>query len=75
MQFDSDLSAVIYHSLEPELTRKNTQADVQIILNQTGIELIIEAEDLTGIRSALNSYLRWINCIKSINELIQPNPK
>ncbi|UCH88445.1 MAG: hypothetical protein JSV49_09295 [Thermoplasmata archaeon] len=73
LQLGSDLTELIYRSLEPELEREHTNALVEIKKQPNGLLLQIQTEELSTLRAALNSYIRWINCICSINNVIHSN--
>ena len=55
---------IIVLALEPELGRATTpKTQVNISETNVGLTLSIEAENISALRAAMNSYLRWINCI------------
>jgi tRNA threonylcarbamoyladenosine modification (KEOPS) complex Pcc1 subunit len=57
---------IIVGSLLPEAGRSVPKTQVNISENNAGIQLVIEAETTNSLRAALNSYLRWLNCVVSI---------
>ena len=65
IQTTQKMAEIIIKSLSPELNRRSFRAKVELKLGPTGDELnlIIKAQDVNALRAALNSYLRWINCI------------
>lgn len=71
LQLGLENSELIYRSLEPELKRDNIQTRVEITIDGGTFKLEIEASELSTLRAALNSYIRWINCINSINNVIE----
>ena len=73
---DQPLADIIFQALGPELQRSISRSETQIDLynideNQSVIELKINAADLTALRAALNSYLRWLNIVVELYEFIQ----
>ncbi|HIH01868.1 TPA: hypothetical protein HA259_07350 [Thermoplasmata archaeon] len=59
---------VVSRALSPELTEKIPRTKVEV--TSTGDEVVIgiEAEDLTALRAALNSYIRWGNVAEETAE-------
>jgi len=70
---DPDISNIINRSLMPELQREGLTTSVNITAAPDGLIITIETEELSNLRAALNSYMRWINCINSINDVISRN--
>ena len=66
------LKKIVYQSLAPELGRTVARVLVNISETGNGIVLIINAEDTSALRAALNSYLRWLNCIISTAQTFKP---
>ena len=65
------ISEIIQKSLEPELVREGSTTRVEVIATDTGLNLTIESDEISNLRAAINSYIRWINCINSINNVIK----
>jgi len=42
-------------------------------MEREGVVLTIEARDLSALRAALNSYLRWIRIVRDIMEITGGN--
>ncbi|MBN1682553.1 hypothetical protein JW865_03260 [Candidatus Bathyarchaeota archaeon] len=64
---NKEISKVIINALKPET--ENTPSDrskIQIVSFDKGIKILIESEDITSLRSAVNTYLYWINGIINI---------
>ena len=60
--FDSEEEArIIAESLNPEIKHKIPKTNVKASLNGKIFSLEIEAEDISSLRAACNSYLRWIS--------------
>jgi len=60
--FDSEKEArIIAESLNPEIKNKIPKTSVNIRFKKNSIFLKIESDDISSLRAACNSYLRWIN--------------
>lgn len=60
--FDSIKEAkVVAESLNPEIQHKIPKTDIDISISKKTLFLNIEAKDVSSLRAACNSYLRWIN--------------
>lgn len=63
---------IILKALGPEAKIPPTRRFKSILEREsTFLVLRIEANDTTALRAALNAYLRWINSIKDVLELLQ----
>jgi tRNA threonylcarbamoyladenosine modification (KEOPS) complex Pcc1 subunit len=71
LKLNLELSELIYKTLEPELQLEQSNADVSVSIVPEGLQITIKTEELSILRAALNSYIRWINCINSINNVLQ----
>ena len=69
--FDSISDAkIVFESLDPEIKNKIPKTDIKAArLNKT-ISLDIEAKDISSLRAAINSYLRWINTALNVKKTI-----
>lgn len=62
---------VIIASLRPEIAAPTSdRSEVSIDPTSSGILLKIEAEDITALRAAANSYLYWVQAIIEISDTI-----
>jgi tRNA threonylcarbamoyladenosine modification (KEOPS) complex Pcc1 subunit len=60
--FDSEEEArIVAESLDPEIKQKIPKTKVQVTLSSNTFSINIEAKDLSSLRAACNSYLRWID--------------
>jgi tRNA threonylcarbamoyladenosine modification (KEOPS) complex Pcc1 subunit len=59
----------LLRALGPELGREVPKSKVNGAVDNDRMLLSIEATDLSSLRAALNSYLRWIKIIKDIEKL------
>ena len=60
------LCKVVVGSLKLETGRAVPKTQVNIYETDVGAALEIEAETTNALRAALNSYLRWLDCILTI---------
>jgi tRNA threonylcarbamoyladenosine modification (KEOPS) complex Pcc1 subunit len=69
--FDSKEEAkIIAESLYPEIRHKIPKTDVELSLNGKRFSLEIKTEDLSSLRAACNSYLRWINTAFNVKKSV-----
>jgi tRNA threonylcarbamoyladenosine modification (KEOPS) complex Pcc1 subunit len=70
-KFDSSEEAkLIKESLSPEIKHKIPKANVEISISKNILFLKIESDDVSTLRAACNSYLRWINTAITVNQLV-----
>lgn len=71
LNFDSQEEAqVIAESLHPEIDNKIPKTDVKISVDKNICSLFIESKDVSSLRAACNSYLRWINTALSVKRTV-----
>ena len=63
-------ASVIAQSLSPEITHKIPKSMVTFFINEKKLTMVIEAEDLSSLRAACNSYLRWVQTALSVKQLV-----
>ena len=69
--FDSKNEAkIIAETLKPEIKHKIPKTDVEISISENKICLKINAKDISSLRAASNSYLRWINTALSVKKTV-----
>ena len=69
--FDSIKEAkVVAESLNPEIRHKIPKTDIDISISKKTLFLNIEAKDVSSLRAACNSYLRWINTALNVARMI-----
>jgi tRNA threonylcarbamoyladenosine modification (KEOPS) complex Pcc1 subunit len=56
--------------LSPEIAHKIPKSTVAVSLDGTLLKLTIEANDVSSLRAACNSYLRWIQTALAVEELV-----
>ena len=70
--YNSKQLATIVASLKPEINSPAThRANVTLQVHDCFLLLIVDAEDATALRAAVNAYLRWINSTVNIVETIE----
>ena len=52
---------VVAGALSPELAERIPRTKVSVEKRAGEVAIVIEAEDQTALRAALNSYIRWTN--------------
>lgn len=57
---DDGPSNVIAQSLAPETARTIPRTSVKVWENTESVKIEIEAHDISSLRAAVNSYLRWV---------------
>ncbi len=69
--FDSeDEARVVAESLKPEITHKIPKTNAKVSISKETLDLEIEAKDVSSLRAACNSYLRWINTALDVKKII-----
>ena len=69
--FDSEKEAkIIAETLHPEIKHKIPKTNVDISLSGSKFSLHIDAKDLSSLRAACNSYLRWINTAINVKKTV-----
>lgn len=61
---------IIADALAPEASQKIPKSSVVISVEVAILKLKIGAEDVSSLRAACNSYLRWIQTAISVQDLI-----
>lgn len=69
--FDSVKEAeIIAEALDPEIKNKIPKTKIEVSINDKSFILDIKAKDVSSLRAACNSYLRWINTALSVNNAV-----
>ncbi len=69
--FDSEEEAkIVLESLNPEVNNKMPKTDVNISVSKKKLSLEIESDDISSLRAACNSYLRWINTALAVKKTV-----
>ena len=67
---DSKIAKIIESSLLPEIRHKIPKTDIEISLSGKNLILDISSSDISSLRAACNSYLRWINTALNVRKII-----
>ena len=69
--FDSIKDAeIIAESLNPEIKHKIPKTNIEVSISDKKFLLTIEAKDVSSLRAACNSYLRWIITVLNVKNTI-----
>jgi tRNA threonylcarbamoyladenosine modification (KEOPS) complex Pcc1 subunit len=69
-KFDSEKELkIVADSISPEIKNKIPKTNVKIKIDKTTYFLDIISDDISSLRAAINSYLRWINTAISVKKL------
>jgi len=71
--FDFDTSKeanIVANSINPEIKNKIPKTKVDTNLSGKTFSITIEAKDLSSLRAAINSYLRWINTALTVKKTV-----
>jgi len=69
--FDSSEEArIVSESLNPEIKNKIPKTKVKVSLTGKTFSIEIDAKDLSSLRAACNSYLRWINTALNVKKTV-----
>ena len=63
-------ASIVVAALSPEIIHKIPRSFVSVSLNGSIVDLSIEADELSSLRAACNSYLRWIQTALAVEELV-----
>jgi len=69
LSIDSEIPNTLLRALGPELGREIPRTNVKGRVENGRLVLSIETTDISALRAALNSYLRWIKITKDMIEL------
>jgi tRNA threonylcarbamoyladenosine modification (KEOPS) complex Pcc1 subunit len=61
---------VVAQSLSPEIQHKIPKSNVSFSVDKKTLKVTIESEDVSSLRAACNSYLRWIQTALSVKQLV-----
>jgi tRNA threonylcarbamoyladenosine modification (KEOPS) complex Pcc1 subunit len=69
--FDSEEEVnIIVRSLTPEIKHKIPKTNVKLTFSDKKLYLRIETKDISSLRAACNSYLRWINTALNVKKTV-----
>jgi len=71
LNFDSDEEAnIVAKSIQPEIDHKIPKTNIDIKSDNAKFCLTIESKDISSLRAACNSYLRWINTAMKVRKTL-----
>jgi tRNA threonylcarbamoyladenosine modification (KEOPS) complex Pcc1 subunit len=69
--FDSEKEAkIVAESLNPEIKHKIPKTEIEVSRSGKTFSLEIKATDVSSLRAACNSYLRWINTALAVKKTV-----
>lgn len=63
-------ASVIAQSLSPEIKHTIPKSNVRFSVDKKTLTMTIESEEISSLRAACNSYLRWIQTALSVKQLV-----
>ncbi len=66
LRISSSQPSLLFESIAPEVGREIPRTRVEAEQEEDGLMLNINADDLSALRAALNSYLIWIRIIEDV---------
>ena len=71
IEFNSiEEARVIAKSLEPEIKHKIPKTNIKTVVSKKVFSIKIETKDVSSLRAASNSYLRWIKTALTVKKTI-----
>lgn len=61
---------VVVKSLKPEIIHKIPKTNVDVLCSDNTFSLVIKAKEVSSLRAACNSYLRWIHTIIKVHKIV-----
>jgi len=63
-------ASIVVAALSPEITHKIPKSTVSFSVEDKKLTLTIETDDVSSLRAASNSYLRWIQTALAVKQLL-----
>ncbi len=71
INFDSEKDVkIIADSINPEIKHKIPKTEVNLSISGKKLFLELQAKDISSLRAAINSYLRWINTALNVKKTV-----
>ena len=71
IQLSSDIAAIVEESLIPEAKHPiSPRSKVEVEAKEGELVISMEASDVTALRAAFNSYIRWVGAIMNVVDSI-----
>ena len=61
---------IIEQSLSPEIHQKIPKSDVSLTRSGKILTLTVKSSDVSSLRASCNSYLRWIQTVLAVNNVV-----
>jgi tRNA threonylcarbamoyladenosine modification (KEOPS) complex Pcc1 subunit len=61
---------IVAQSLSPEIQHRIPKSNVTFFIDKKTLQVTIKSEDVSSLRAACNSYLRWIQTALSVKQLV-----
>ena len=58
---DSATARAVHGALAPETEAEVPKTVSRVTLEPSGVRIVVDAEDLSSLRAAVNSHLRWVD--------------
>ena len=72
IELNDKLLGVIETALVPEAeTPSSDRSKTEVMIEENYLVIVTHASDTTALRASLNSYLRWVDGIQNIVEIIE----
>ncbi len=68
---DEKTAKIIHDSVEPEVVNMIPKTMIKTSIEGKKFFLKIEAEDLSSLRAACNSYIRWIDTAYNVEQKVK----
>jgi tRNA threonylcarbamoyladenosine modification (KEOPS) complex Pcc1 subunit len=63
-------ACVIAQSLSPEIQHRIPKSNVTFSVDKKTLKVTIESDDISSLRAACNSYLRWVQTALEVKNLV-----
>ena len=70
LTFSGDDAATVYGAISPEAGREIPRTKVSVNMDGGRMVLRLQASDLSALRAAINSYLRWVKIAEDMNKAV-----
>jgi KEOPS complex subunit Pcc1 len=66
----SPYASQVAQAIGPEAGREMPRTRTDVRQTEGGVTLIMDADDLSALRAALNSYIRWMSIAEKMSETV-----
>jgi len=66
----SEQARIVEQSLSPETHQKIPKSTVRLTRDNDTLKLLIQSSDISSLRAACNSYLRWIHTAVTVENVV-----